>query len=122
MPAIIPVTLHGTSVRLEPMTLGHAAELWRAGSDPELWRWIPAPVKSLDDMRTYVSSALEEQQRGNMLPFVIVEQATGTIIGSTRYCAIVAAHRRLEIGWTWISASHQRTRVNTEAKFLLLTH
>ncbi len=119
---IKPVTLSGTSVRLEPMALEHAAALSRVGLEPELWRWIPSPVTTAEEMHRYVTTALDEQQRGVCLPFVIVDQASGQIIGSTRYGNIEVAHRRLEIGWTWLTPAFQRSRANTEAKLLLLTH
>lgn len=73
-------------------------------------------------MHRYVTTALDELQRGVSLPFVIVDQASGQIIGSTRYGNIEVAHRRLEIGWTWLTPAFQRSRANTEAKLLLLTH
>jgi len=117
-----PVTLRGTTVRLEPMALDHVDVLARVGLEPELWRWIPTPVTTADEMRDYVALALEEQGRGVSLPFVIVHQGSGQVIGSTRYASIVPADRRLEIGWTWITSAHQRTAANTEAKLLLLTH
>ncbi len=116
------VTLTGEAVRLEAMTMEHVAELYRAGGDAELWRWIPTGMRSLEDMRGYVDLALGEQQQGTALPFVIIDQRTNQIIGSTRYANIVRAHRRLEIGWTWVTAAHQRTVANTEAKYLLLSH
>lgn len=119
---IKPLTLSGTSVRLEPMTLAHVAALSRVGLEPELWRWIPSPVTTAEEMRGYVQTALDELQRGISLPFVIVDEASGQIIGSTRYGNIEVAHRRLEIGWTWLTPAFQRSRANTEAKLLLLTH
>ena len=119
---LAPITLQGKTVRLAPLTIDHVAALWEAGSDPDLWRWIPSPVKTIEDMRAYVISALEEQQRGAALPFVIMDQARNHVIGSTRYAAIAPAHRRLEIGWTWLTPACQRTTANTEAKFLLLSH
>lgn len=73
-------------------------------------------------MRAYVMTALDEMRRGMSVPFVIVDQATGDVAGSTRYANIDAVHHRLEIGWTWLAPAHQRTAVNTEAKLLLLTH
>jgi len=117
-----PVTLSGETVRLEPLTIDHVAPLCAVGLDPELWRWIVAPVTNAAEMREYVEIALAEQRRGASLPFVIVDRASETVIGSTRFANIDAAHRRVEIGWTWITAAHQRTRTNTEAKRLLLTH
>jgi RimJ/RimL family protein N-acetyltransferase len=117
-----PVTLRGTHVRLEPLSLDHVPALARVGLDPELWRWIPTGVASAAEMRAYVEQALDEQRRGVALPFAIVDQADDQVIGSTRFANIDLANRRLEIGWTWLTPSRQRTGANTEAKRLLLTH
>jgi N-acetyltransferase len=117
-----PVTLAGRVVRLEPMALAHVDALARIGLEPELWRWTPTAVTSFEDMRTYVSTALGEQQRGQALPFVVLDRTSGLVIGSTRYANISPPNRRLEIGWTWLEPLHQRTAANTEAKLLLLTH
>jgi len=117
-----PVTLSGRYVRLEPLSVGHVTALAAVGLDPILWRHVPTRMASSDDMRAYVQTALAEQERGVSLPFAIAEQAGGRVIGSTRYANIVAEHRRLEIGWTWLTPAAQRTGANTEAKLLLLTH
>ena len=117
-----PITLRGQSIRLEPLRIDHIAALARAGLHAELWRLQPAPVATEDDMRHYVQTALDDQQRGNGLPFVIVDSATDQVIGSTRYMDIALVHFRLEIGATWLTPANQRSRANTEAKFLLLGH
>jgi RimJ/RimL family protein N-acetyltransferase len=79
-------------------------------------------VKTHEDMHAYVLTALDEQRRGVSVPFALIEQSDGQVIGSTRYANIEPVHHRLEIGWTWITPKYQRTAVNTEAKLLLLTH
>lgn len=56
------------------------------------------------------------------MPFVIVDVATSTVIGSTQLMDIALQHFRLEIGATWLTPTHQRSRANTEAKLLLLGH
>lgn len=117
-----PVTLTGRLVQLEPLSLDHVDGLCEQGLDPALWRWIPTGVSTPAEMQAYVEAALAEQARGQALPFVIRELSSGRIVGNTRFGNISAADRRLEIGWTWVAASHQRTGVNTEAKTLLLTH
>ena len=119
---VAPVTLLGKTVRLEPLAVSHVPALCKVGLDAELWRWIPTLVSTPDEMRAYVEEALEQRRRGVSEPFAIVDRATDDVIGSTRYCAIEAAHHRLEIGWTWLAISYQRTKANTEAKLLLLTH
>jgi N-acetyltransferase len=117
-----PVALEGRHVRLEPLGVAHGDQLAEVGLQEELWRWIPVPVETPEDMRSYVQTALNEQERGVSLPFAIVEKTSGRAVGSTRYGNIDRVHRRLEIGWTWVARAWQRTPVNTEAKYLLLRH
>ena len=59
---------------------------------------------------------------GNTLPFAVIRQASGRVVGSTRFFHIDRDHRRVEIGYTWLAASAQRSEVNTESKLLMLTH
>ena len=117
-----PVLLEGVQVRLEPLAKTHLAGLAEVGLDEELWRWIPTPVGTREEMAAYIETALSEQEHGASLPFAIVEKVTGRTIGSTRYGNIDRTHHRMEIGWTWVAREWQRTAVNTEAKYLLLKH
>ncbi len=119
---VSPVMLEGVHIRLEPLSKAHLAGLAEVGLDKELWRWIPVPVRTVDDMAAYLETALGEQERGVSLPFAIVEKATGRAIGSTRYGNIDRTHHRVEIGWTWVARNWQRATMNTEAEYLLLKH
>ena len=119
---VLPVTLEGHHVRLEPLMKAHLAGLAQVGLDEELWRWIPTQVRTAEEMAAYIETALEEQKRGVSLPLAILEKATGRVIGSTRYGNIDRLHHRVEIGWTWVAREWQRTAMNTEAKYLLLRH
>lgn len=117
-----PVTLEGRWVRLEPLQPEHAPALWAAGCDPALWRFTSNIIESLDDMREYIGLALADQAAGLALPFSTVDRASGQIVGTTRYGNIVPAHKRVEIGWTFVTPAHQRTPLNTEAKLLMFRH
>jgi RimJ/RimL family protein N-acetyltransferase len=119
---LTPLILHGNHVHLVPMTPEHVPALWRAGSDPELWRWTASQVHSETDMRRYVEEALRAQAQGTALPFVTTVAETGEVVGSTRLANADLAYRRVEIGWTWIAQPWQRTAINTEAKYLMLRH
>ena len=119
---VAPVMLEGSHVRLEPLAKAHLAGLAQVGLEEELWRWIPVPVRTVEEMAAYIETALQEQKRGVSLPFALIEKATGRAIGSTRYGNIDCTHHRVEIGWTWVAREWQRTAVNTEAKYLLLRH
>jgi RimJ/RimL family protein N-acetyltransferase len=120
--AIAPVTLEGRYVRLEPLTAEQTKGLAEIGLDEDLWRWIPTPVRTMEEMSAYVQTALKEQANGSALPFALIERASGRVIGSTRYGNIDRAHYRVEIGWTWVARQWQRSSINTEAKYLLLRH
>ena len=122
MITLAPVVLEANGIRLEPMADSHHEALSIAAADGELWNlWftaIPAP----EGMRTYIATALEGQRDGHMLPWVVRDLATDSIIGSTRYHDIMAGIDRVEIGYTWYARRHQRTHVNTTCKRLLLGH
>lgn len=114
-------SLAGRHVRVEPLSLAHASDLFEAGRDPSLWAFMPrGPLASEDEARAFVASALAELERGDQVPFALVHVESGRAVGSTRFLDLRRAHRGLEIGWTWIAREHQRTAVNTEAKLLLL--
>lgn len=119
---VTPVTLEGRHVRLEPLSMNHLAPLCEIGFDPELWRVGLSVIGSQNDMKSYIATALRWQAEGTALPFVTIERPSGTVVGSTRFANIDRTHRRVEIGWTWIARPWQRTPVNTEAKYLMLTH
>lgn len=118
----LPVTLEGRHVRLVPLAPEHVPALWDAGRDPDLWRLTMSQIGSEDDMRRYVDAALRAQSAGTALPFATTEASTGRVIGSTRFGSVEPAHRRVEIGWTWIAAPWQRSAINTEAKYLMMRH
>ena len=122
MITIQPVVLEGRDIRLEPLGEEHAAALGVAASDGNLWDlWFTA-VPTPDGMPKYIADALKGQRDGHMLPWVVRDIASGTIIGSTRYHDVLREMDRVEIGYTWYAQSHQRTHVNTTCKLLLLAH
>ena len=117
-----PVTLEGQYVRLAPLSMQYLDQLWTVGSDAELWRWTPYQIRTADEMRTYIKTALDWQELGTALPFVTLHKASNQVVGSTRFGNIDSSNHRVEIGWTWIGRAWQRTPINTEAKFLMLQH
>ena len=119
---VSPVVLEGQDVRLEPLTPAHEESLIAAAEDGELWKSSVTIVPSPDTMGAYIASALKAQDLGCELPFVIIRKASESVVGHTRFYDIELADRRVEIGYTWLAASAQRTEVNTESKLLLLTH
>lgn len=117
-----PVILEGQHVRLEPLSAAHEEALITAAGDGELWKSTVTIVPSRATMAAYIASTLSAQTQGRELPFVIIRKPSGEVVGCTRFFHIERDHRRVEIGYTWLSASAQHTAINTEAKLLLLTH
>ncbi|NNG16740.1 MAG: GNAT family N-acetyltransferase [Gemmatimonadales bacterium] len=116
-----PVTLEGSTVRLEPLALLHLAPLSEVAFDEALWRYSPTPpVRNPAELRDYIQSALSEAASGLALPFATVHRSDTRVVGSTRFGNYVPEHRRVEIGWTWLARPWQRSEVNTEAKYLML--
>jgi RimJ/RimL family protein N-acetyltransferase len=118
-----PVVLYGDAVKLEPLDPSHADDLLTAGADPEIWRYMPLPQpESVAEVRRWIDEAWKLAATGEELPFAIIDPETGRAVGSTRYLEIHRNWRTLEIGWTWLAASVQRSAVNTETKLMLLRH
>jgi RimJ/RimL family protein N-acetyltransferase len=116
------ITLEGHGVRLEPLRAEHGPALASAAADGELWELWYTSVPDPQGVTKYIDFALDGQRAGHMLPWAVRNVATGAIVGSTRYHDIVLPVDRVEIGYTWYSASSQRTYVNTACKLLLLSH
>jgi RimJ/RimL family protein N-acetyltransferase len=121
---VLPLTLEGSIVRLEPIQREHAKLFWDVAKNDleDIFRWIPYSMKTPEDFQRLVEKAFSEQERGESIVFATVERSTGRVIGSTRFMNIDRANRRVEIGSTWIAKPWQRTIVNTEAKYLMLRH
>ena len=117
-----PATLERHGIRLEPLSREHENGLLHAARDGKLWELFYTSVPEPGKVGAYIDTALEGQKAGHMLPWVVVEAQSGTVIGSTRYHDIIAAADRVEIGYTWYAKSWQRSYVNTSCKLLLLTH
>ena len=122
MAYIEPVTLSGRGILLEPLALTHEAGLRAAAADGELWKLRVTSVPEPEQTRKYIEDALAMRDAGNRFAFAVLEAETGTVLGCSSYHDIIAAVRRVEIGWTWYAKRCQRTQVNSVAKLLLMTH
>lgn len=115
-----PTVLQGFEVELHPLAEDHLEELCSAAADPELWKLIPTDCSQRAKFFEMYQAAIKALADGREYPFVIAHKASGKIIGSTRFFDIFPEHRKLEIGWTWITKEFWGTAVNFECKLLLL--
>jgi N-acetyltransferase len=119
---VSPIVLALAPVRLEPLTLSHEDALIQAASDGLLWNLRFTSVPEPQHTKTYIETALQGQAAGHRLAFAIVDTQRKQVVGSTSYHDIVPAIGRLEIGYTWLAKSAQRSTINTTAKLLLMQH
>jgi RimJ/RimL family protein N-acetyltransferase len=120
--AFQPVTLTGRHVQLVPLAMEHHDGLVAAARDGDLWELWYTTVPAPEQTQVEIERRLGLQEAGSMLPFAVVDQATGEVVGMTTFMNIDAANHRAEIGSTWYAKRVQRTALNTEAKLLLLGH
>lgn len=112
----------GTHVRVEPLGMDHAADLEEAVADGKLHGLWYTVVPSPDGIPAEIERRLSLREAGTMLPFAVIDVASGRAVGMTTYMNIDEDNRRVEIGSTWYRKSAQRTPLNTECKLLLLSH
>jgi len=127
-PGTLPAipTLNGTLVRLEPLATAHATELALAADearDSYGFTWVPPG----SEITTYLTFQLERAGSGFAMPFAQIRRSDGRAIGCTSFTELRAWPGRpglcaVEVGWTWLAASAQRTGINVEAKLLLFEH
>lgn len=114
--------LPGRYVHLEPVTANHKTGLADAIRDGELWKLFVTLVPHPDQLDAFLADAESAFLTGDGLTFATIDVASGRIAGSTRFMRASPADKRVEIGFTFLGASWQKTALNTEAKLLMLTH
>jgi len=123
------LVLRGRDVLLRPLSIDDAAGLGVAAGGLKTAHPYSFVPDDIDEARTYIETALGEKSKCERYPFAVVFQ--DTIVGTTSYLDFAWWPRRgvdesipaaVEIGATWLARSAQRTRCNTEAKYLLLRH
>lgn len=116
------VILQNEVVLLRAMTNEDVEAIYNVAVDDRIWTYTTYNVKTLSDAKKYVSDTLKRKEMGLEYPFVIIDRKTNQIVGSTRFYNIDASHKRLELGYTWITPTYWRTAINTNAKYLLLQY
>lgn len=111
-------TLKGTHVLLRPTTIDDVDGLAAAHDDPDTLRFFPYGIDSQPPSRETVQRALASER----LVLTQVDIASGEIVGSTSLYNMSELHRRVTIGFTWISSRTRGTVINVESKLLLLEH
>jgi RimJ/RimL family protein N-acetyltransferase len=119
----MPEVLEGNHVKLIPLVMGHAEELWVSARNEDLWEhYTFRKMESFDKFKDFLSGSLKEADSGKGFTFTIINKATGKMVGGTSFLDIQSASRSLEIGRTWLTKELHGTGFNAECKFLLLRY
>lgn len=116
------IILEGTTITLVPLEMKYKNQVYEAIKNPDVWKYTWREVKTFDDIEQILLIAVQNKDDGKQLPFMVKDKLSGEIIGTTRIGDIDTANRNVEIGWTWLSPSVWKTKVNTECKFLMLQY
>jgi len=119
---IEPPVLEGATLRLEPLSEVHLSGLEEIAFDERIWRYMLTVVKTPDELRSWMDSALQAKAAGSAMPWATVLKAENRVIGSTRFLELDLKHRTVEIGHTWLSPKFHGACLNPEAKLLQLTY
>ena len=115
------IVLEDELVRIEPLQEKHFELLMPTAMEGSLWLFTVAKIDSREAFRKYFDTAMEEKQNRKSYPFAYYHKLQQRYVGSTRFGNIEFAHKKTEIGWTWIHPSLQGTGFNKHCKFLLLS-
>lgn len=114
--------LEGKRVKLVPLESEHTESLFRCSRDPAIWAHYPLKINTIEEMAGFVGKALLGRERNEQFPFAVFDKEREEFVGSTRFLRISEENNNLNIGSTWYSPAVWRTRINTEAKYLMLKH
>ena len=115
--------LRGDTVVVRPAAPADDVRALYAGShgDPvteALWTYMPyGPFEGAEAMRAWLDDCAAATDPAFR---VVADRASGEPLGMASYLNIEPAHRRLELGHIWYVPAAHRSRVNTEAVYLML--
>ncbi len=116
------IILKGKSIALIPVEEKYLDELLSFSANPVIWEHLPKEIFSPEELLQWYQQTREDEATGKAIPFLIQDIQTLEIMGSTRILDLDTANRKAEIGWTWINPKYFGTKINTEAKLLLLNY
>lgn len=117
------IILENTAVLLRPLKISDFNNLVNiVTADKNMFQFFPKAVYSETLLRDYIDNAMEERKNKTRYYFIIFDKKKNTYAGSTGFLNISNADSRVEIGSTWIGKDFQRTGLNRNCKFLLLSY
>lgn len=114
------ISLENDRAKLSPLKTTDFEQLETVAYHPAIWKLGMSNLQTPEKLKEYIQTAVTERQQHLSYPFLIFDKQENNVAGSTRFGNISFAHKRLEIGWTWLNPSFHGTGLNKNCKFLLL--
>lgn len=117
------IILENEAVKLEALEWNHLEPLALIVKDnPDILKYSPSKFGTKELLKEYIKNDLELRNNKQKYPFVIFDKTHKVYVGSTSFMNISEENQRLEIGSTWLGKKYQRTGINRNCKYLLLTY
>jgi len=116
------IVLVNDIVTLRTMQLTDIDAIYEAGNFSEIWTHLIVTIQSREDAARFVDQSLLNMELGKEHPFVIIDNSTNRIIGGTKLMNLDHYHKRIEIGFSWISPAYWRSPINSNCKYLLMQY
>lgn len=84
---------------------------------PEFFQWF---FTNYSDCQQFVAEKIAEYAKNNLVMYVIIDNKTQQIIGTSSLYEISFRHKRIEMGSSWLAKSYHGTQYNASAKYLLI--
>jgi|TARA_B110000908_G_scaffold22812_1_gene25860 RimJ/RimL family protein N-acetyltransferase len=118
-----PIKLENERVILRPLEQNDFTYLLPfSENEGDLWNYSLTPAAGAKNLQTYIDTALVAKDKLQAYPFVVFDKKTQKIAGSTRFYDIQITHNVLSLGYTWYGKEFQRTGLNRNCKYLLLSY
>jgi RimJ/RimL family protein N-acetyltransferase len=91
-------------------------------NEPNLWDFSLTPASGVKNLKNYIKNALDAREKKEAYPFLVIDKKKKLVAGCTRFYGINLKHDVLSLGYTWYGKDFQRTGLNRNCKYLLLTY
>ena len=112
------LVLQNNRILLRPLQQEEIPALLELTQDPTLWTYFTHDLSTHAGLDAWAAGHFSEDR----LQFVVVDQGSQQLLGSTGFGNYFPRDRRIEIGWTWLGKAAQGTGTNQEMKSLMLAY
>ena len=117
------IILENSRVRLLPLQIKHIDYVAPIVlKTPDLLKYSPPRFGTVELLAEYIAKNISLREKELKYPFIIFDKSVQEFAGCSSFMNVSLENQRLEIGSTWIGTDFQRTGLNRNCKYLLLSY